>query len=361
MAWFDIPAGAVQGVARGVAAPAAGGEGGGDFAALMAGAAPGFAVLSPAFGRGAFQTRIGPAEEQADSSGAEGAEILPGTAIPWPSPPDPLRANVQKGGQAAPAEGAIGLDSSDTETVLFTQTPTAPPQPAEPDLPHIGPASLETSLAAFPGASLRFIRPLHAAPPPVVEFVPMDDPAMPSLPESDSPVLDTVMVPGVGEQAGADQGPVPLADTASSPAAAPRPTSAGTMPAAAPPAPLPALRRIAEAAQQGDGVVELRLDPPELGTLRLMLMPEGDTIRATIHADRPETLDLLRRNAAELAAEFRAAGFGGAVLDFGAPGFAGGRGGDQPPRDDSPPPAPPAMAAAQTPAPTRASGLDLRL
>jgi hypothetical protein len=61
---------------------------------------------------------------------------------------------------------------------------------------------------------------------------------------------------------------------------------------------------------------EIRLAPDELGAVRLQVTLEGDVLRVAISAERPETLDLMRRHAPELAAEFRALGYGGAAFSF---------------------------------------------
>ena len=63
--------------------------------------------------------------------------------------------------------------------------------------------------------------------------------------------------------------------------------------------------------------VELRLDPEELGRLRISLRPEGDVMQVSVTAERPETLDLLRRHSERLMQELQAAGYEGAKLDFG--------------------------------------------
>ncbi|SEA56233.1 flagellar hook-length control protein FliK [Rubrimonas cliftonensis] len=78
------------------------------------------------------------------------------------------------------------------------------------------------------------------------------------------------------------------------------------------------LRAAAQAiAAAGDGDrVELRLDPPELGRVMIHMRIEDGALSAQITADRPETLDLMRRNADILQRELQAAGFGRADLDF---------------------------------------------
>ncbi|MGA1635673.1 MAG: flagellar hook-length control protein FliK, partial [Gemmobacter sp.] len=88
---------------------------------------------------------------------------------------------------------------------------------------------------------------------------------------------------------------------------------------------------------------EIRLAPDELGAVRLQVTLEGDVLRVAISAERPETLDLMRRHAPELAAEFRALGYGGAAFSF-------DRATDQHPTDAPRPPDPDAAAAEAAPA-----------
>ena len=66
-----------------------------------------------------------------------------------------------------------------------------------------------------------------------------------------------------------------------------------------------------------DQVTEIALDPPELGRVR-MVLSQMDTglISMTVIADRPETLDLLRRNADLLAQEFAQSGLAGSEFSF---------------------------------------------
>lgn len=66
-----------------------------------------------------------------------------------------------------------------------------------------------------------------------------------------------------------------------------------------------------------DQVTEIALDPPKLGRVR-MVLSQMDTglISMTVIADRPETLDLLRRNADLLAQEFAQSGLAGSEFSF---------------------------------------------
>ena len=69
-----------------------------------------------------------------------------------------------------------------------------------------------------------------------------------------------------------------------------------------------------------DGPVELVLSPEELGRLTISIRHDGDFVRVTVIADRPETLDLMRRHGGDLLADLRQAGFAGASLNFGQGG-----------------------------------------
>ena len=51
--------------------------------------------------------------------------------------------------------------------------------------------------------------------------------------------------------------------------------------------------------------------------MRFNLVTHGDQVQITLAAERPETLDLLRRHAEDLRQEFRASGLGSGTLSFG--------------------------------------------
>lgn len=121
---------------------------------------------------------------------------------------------------------------------------------------------------------------------------------------------------------------------------------------------------LAAARQNGPADITVTLSPEELGTLHLRVAMDGDSLRVTMLADRPETLDLLRRHGEQLLAELRTLGFGGASLGFGSSG-----GNAAPKSFDSGAEMPDALPAAAAPlqippAPSRVQregGLDLRL
>ena len=75
--------------------------------------------------------------------------------------------------------------------------------------------------------------------------------------------------------------------------------------------------QLADAAQRGPNrPVELTLSPAELGRVRINMQTGDGGIAVHIVADRPETLDLMRRNIEQLAQEFHQIGYGEAQFSF---------------------------------------------
>ncbi len=73
-------------------------------------------------------------------------------------------------------------------------------------------------------------------------------------------------------------------------------------------------------AQRPDGTTEIALSPDELGHVRVTLQADAqnpDRIIVMLNFERPETLDLFRRHADQLADALRDAGFSGADIGFG--------------------------------------------
>ena len=66
-----------------------------------------------------------------------------------------------------------------------------------------------------------------------------------------------------------------------------------------------------------NGPVDVSLSPDELGKLTISIKQDGSFVHVTLTAERPETLDLMRRNASDLIADLRQTGFSGASLSFG--------------------------------------------
>ncbi|MEM7058373.1 MAG: flagellar hook-length control protein FliK [Pseudomonadota bacterium] len=67
---------------------------------------------------------------------------------------------------------------------------------------------------------------------------------------------------------------------------------------------------------QVSGVIDLMLDPPELGRIEILIELSDKSLRATLSADRTGTGDLIRRHADDLLQQFSDAGFGDVDLNF---------------------------------------------
>ncbi|KIC40709.1 hypothetical protein RA27_13170 [Ruegeria sp. ANG-R] len=113
----------------------------------------------------------------------------------------------------------------------------------------------------------------------------------------------------------------------------------------------------------GAGGVEIALNPEELGRVSITLNSREDGFFLTIAAERPETLDLMRRHIAILSAEFERLGYGDLSLDLGMSGEAPQQGGH--PESDTAVDSVEMAGATDHPAPTIPigpdRGLDMRL
>jgi flagellar basal-body rod modification protein FlgD len=161
----------------------------------------------------------------------------------------------------------------------------------------------------------------------------------PSAATASAPRATAMPLPDLRPFWASDPTPVAIATDGSALAPLPPPLPASLpMPATPPPVPVAALSPlvIAIATDPGTGAVEVALSPDELGRLHLHVMSEGDHLRIALTAERPETLDLLRRHADQLLADLRQAGFGGATLSFGQGTGGDGRAPAATPRDAGP-------------------------
>ncbi|PKP73668.1 MAG: hypothetical protein CVT84_12370 [Alphaproteobacteria bacterium HGW-Alphaproteobacteria-6] len=176
---------------------------------------------------------------------------------------------------------------------------------------------------------------------------------------------------GGGQDVAADIAELPLAEADGMPAASPGstgdPAPARGGERAVPGVSLPANlgQQMAEvAARFPDRPVELTLSPEELGRVRMTFTTGDGTLTMNLSADRPETLELLRRHIGILAQDFRDLGFANLSFSFAGGGDPQGAevqsGPTTPDRNDG-------ETAARTPSPiastdrTGAGGLDLRL
>ncbi|MCR9085367.1 MAG: flagellar hook-length control protein FliK [Rhodobacteraceae bacterium] len=89
---------------------------------------------------------------------------------------------------------------------------------------------------------------------------------------------------------------------------------------AVPAEPRAIVRQIADAmiAAHENGI-DLQLSPEELGRVRLSITPGEGGFLVTVSADRPETLELLRRHIDLLGEEFAALGLGDTAFSFNDP------------------------------------------
>jgi flagellar hook-length control protein FliK len=155
------------------------------------------------------------------------------------------------------------------------------------------------------------------------------------------------------------------------PEAAPVPPSAPpqTLPPApgqmgpdrAAPDPARLMQQVVDAARAGHSA-EVRLDPAELGQMRLQVTATDDQVSIMLTAERAETADLFRRHANELAQDLRALGYANVSFSFGQGSGAGQSStperhlaaGAAPGSESDAPNSPPAVRPS-------AGGLDLRL
>ena len=143
---------------------------------------------------------------------------------------------------------------------------------------------------------------------------------------------------------------------------------AGALAPQSTPVPQVAAQITAALTRSADGATELALAPEELGQVRLRLEPDSgnpERMVVMITFERPETLDLFRRHAGELAEALRAAGYSGADIGFGqdhagSPGNDAQGGGSAQRSQDAPETS---ASASPSPPPRVAAGasLDLRL
>jgi hypothetical protein len=84
--------------------------------------------------------------------------------------------------------------------------------------------------------------------------------------------------------------------------------------------------QLAEAfvAAHPDGSIEIGLRPEELGRVRMIMTPDGGNLTVTLVAERPETLDLMRRTIDTLASDLRDLGYSGLNFRFDRSGQPGG-------------------------------------
>jgi flagellar hook-length control protein FliK len=146
-----------------------------------------------------------------------------------------------------------------------------------------------------------------------------------------APVASPVAVVGAGAADGVFEA-LELAEVST--AAAGRTGSAGSPPTGQAPALAATAQSVAaqvtvaiRGAQQDR--VEIRLDPPELGRVRIDLRMVEGVLQAVLTCERPEVQDLMRRHGEALQRDLEAAGYEGATLAFADGAEAGADPGDE--------------------------------
>ncbi len=110
--------------------------------------------------------------------------------------------------------------------------------------------------------------------------------------------------------------------------------------------------------------LELALDPPELGRVRMQLVELAGVLTLTIHAERPETAELMRRHLDLLNQEFSEAGIDAPSVSISQDRSNGRSGGDDPERPGEQASETPAAHSPETPqsqSVTPTGAMDLRL
>jgi len=292
----------------------------------------------------AVQAQVLPQASVADMPAgalAEADPVLPAEPVIDSAPTDPAPAALRVATPPVAEKPAIAVGKTEPAPPATGPSLQTAPDTGTGDTGAEGsPARHErkplTRLAEKPPAALS-PDPRPAAP--VTSFTPLDTP--PPGAEDKAPALS------------------PVTET-SAPQTAERITHA---PRLHPTAETGVSRQIAMAIERtGEGQTEIRLDPAELGRVRLTLHATDQAVTVAIHADRPETLDLIRRNIDSLTQDLRALGYSDIGLNLGSgSGNGQARSSPQAPLFDGPGALPADDPVLPRPATARSGGLDLRL
>lgn len=248
-----------------------------------------------------------PIREEADGLARDA--LIDDAAAPQPEEPAP------EPGRAPAPEPVLSGRAFIHGSAPITYTPDEPLLPPAPPVaaaPAQAPVMLATRDEMAPAQALDDLRRLDARP-----ALSADATALRALVEHAAPK------PPAATDAAVKAAPEPaplfiLPDSRS----APETTGAARIEQSAP-APArfeaPEAARLALAAIRAErgGGIDLRLDPPDLGRVRIQFSFErADIVVATVSSERGETLDLMRRHGDELARALERAGFESVTLAF---------------------------------------------
>jgi len=294
--------------------------------------------------------------------------VAPNPAMPDLAPdllPKPAAGPVHGVGPVPVPAALAAAGVPQTPTTPVSGTNSAPPRAVLVDHPAMTPPQAHPQ--AVPET------PAKAVPHAVPETLIQSAPATPAYP---APAVGLGDIPIAAPSSAAMQAPVDAADigpvAVTVHARDPLPERWTAARRAAPDLPPMMARSIAQGAaslsRDPGAMLEIALDPPELGRVRLSFVEVNGALGLSIVADRPETVELMRRHLAVLADEFARAGLDAPSVDIS--GGRGGRAGEHGPRHppaplpadfplpDGPIPVPVARASALVAA---GGGLDLRL
>jgi flagellar hook-length control protein FliK len=263
------------------------------------------------------------------------AEHPPGPDMPYHSPPlgdwSASQALFAGLGYLAPAvtpsaPTAPSTDPAKEPDAAASHTPTAPsPDPAVTVfLAAEPPASAEQAVTSLPDLALNRDRTDISQAATTTPMAPIA-PHPIAAPRATTPQI-VVRPWGSSDPNRLAALPVDQRENAAEIALGPLPTvpafgaTTGTATPAAPPAlPQLAAQIVHNLAGPADGTIEITLAPAELGKVRLRMRPDArdpERMVVVLSFDRPETHDLFRRHADQLAEAIRSAGYSGVDIGF---------------------------------------------
>ena len=269
-------------------------------------------------------------------------------------------------GSMAPNDAAPARSRGPGEAVQLPSPPagTAPQLADQRDLKPRRPASPPPGIAGQPAAEVeersaaRTAQPTAPIPP---QAVPVQPAFLAAAPAAESMARQGA-ISEVAVNAGSE---ISLPDMAPAERggadAAQRTTTAIVTP---PELPRAVAAQIIEAMRAGTGIVDVTLWPEELGRLTLSLAAQDGAMSVTVAADRPETLELIRRHMEVLLEEARSAGFSDVAFGFAGEGNPGAdqEAGEDNPTGASTPAAPSLREVPEAPRSAAVTGrLDLRI
>jgi hypothetical protein len=281
----------------------------------------------------AFPLHVLPVQTQPDQTSGDHTQDAPQSPLPEQKPSispaesawqTRLQVAVPMGDHAKPNIAPIHsrIDAAPA-TADYPSSATPSPAPDSIDLKLFVPPSPPANVAPIPQAADS-----PAPQPPKADPAPAQHPVAPTSAQlspaiTPKPTADAAIplnLPAAPpDQATLQPTPDQVNQQATPASAQPNPPHQTVQPKALPPALATAVpaHLLHHTAAAKTGGVEVLLQPEELGHVRFQILQHGETVRILLSAERPETLDLLRRHSDQLLQEFRQSGFTQASLNFG--------------------------------------------